>query len=171
MPESKTNPLACWLVPEWRCRTIDVRVISFHPVGLVRKRHVRWRLTRHPTDRVCTSLDSSAHVGINTVADCDLEMFTNPASPDLAPSKFNLFLKYQHTRADIPEPIEPSSSRSMTWAVPIRSSSQAEPSFQRSRAESPVTIRAMGHSSIAKLRAKSSRARAEPRRGEPSFKS
>ena len=32
MPESKRNPLACWLVAEWRCGTIDVRVISFHPV-------------------------------------------------------------------------------------------------------------------------------------------
>ena len=27
--------LACWLVAEWRCTTIDVRVISFHPVPLI----------------------------------------------------------------------------------------------------------------------------------------
>ena len=32
MPGSKTNPLADWLVTVWRCRTIDVRVISFFPV-------------------------------------------------------------------------------------------------------------------------------------------
>ena len=29
----KTNPLPDWFVPERRCRNIDVRVISFHPVG------------------------------------------------------------------------------------------------------------------------------------------
>ena len=32
MPGSKANPIADWLVTEWRCKTIDVRVISFHPV-------------------------------------------------------------------------------------------------------------------------------------------
>ena len=30
----KGEPLADWLVAEWRCRTIDVRVISFHPVDI-----------------------------------------------------------------------------------------------------------------------------------------
>ena len=35
MPGSKTNPLADCLVTEWRCRTIDVGVISFHPVHAV----------------------------------------------------------------------------------------------------------------------------------------
>ena len=32
MPGSKTNTFADWLVTEWRCRTIYVRVIFFHPV-------------------------------------------------------------------------------------------------------------------------------------------
>ena len=40
MPGSKTNPFADWLVTDWRWRTIDVRVISFHYAHYVLARTV-----------------------------------------------------------------------------------------------------------------------------------
>ena len=67
--------------------------------------------------------------------------------------------------------IELCSSRSETWAVPIRSLSQAKLSFKLSRVEPRVTIRAMCPDSIVEPQAKSSRTRAKPSRVEPSFKS
>ena len=96
MPGSKTNPLADWLVTEWHCRTIDVRVISFHPVGPVPKRRSAAvykyivQCTLHTEIKMeCTyihinkhSQNKSMHRVITTYADRTQHLsFSEPARP------------------------------------------------------------------------------------------